>query len=299
MVLIFAGPMANPRRKSSFKEMGFLASTVADSIESFHKTYHDWIKLYYDLNCFAQLQRVSTSMQKNNLRSGVVYCLFYRLLSTYQSAFLLIEHGSDIDAKALLRNLVETVFALVATVKDDAFLQPFIAVDEKKRIALLRSVVEIYNELKEKQTDQLLTEEQVASMQDDINDYEQRQTDCSSSVYFTKEMRETVKVSEIAKRADLTVVYKQHYSYLCLYAHPSPNGMRDYFTQDALGKVYFKSGQIDNGAEANMRMAISVLILGLDAFSTFFERDLKGSFALFSQRLNEVIEHSHTQKAKA
>src|SRR5947209_322914 len=103
---------------TTFNEMGFLASTVSASTASFARTFAGWVKLYHDLNRFAQRQFYATQVRSRDLRGLLIHSCFYRLLSTYQSVFLLVERGSDIDAKALLRNLVETLFVLVATAKD-------------------------------------------------------------------------------------------------------------------------------------------------------------------------------------
>jgi hypothetical protein len=75
--------------------------------------------------------------------------------------------------------------------------------------------------------------------------------------------------------------------------------MRDYFIEDSRGEIgSFKVGQRDDDAEANMRVAMVMLLAALESYSIFFRRDLRGTLSDYSARLNAVIAQSHTQLLK-
>src|SRR5206468_4754896 len=106
-----------------------------------------------------------------------------------------------------------------------------------KRVELLRNVISTYRALKAEKADLFLTVEQVAEMEQDIATYEQEAGNPNSEMYVRKGWKEGVKVYSVAERAGLRKVYNQHYSFLCLFAHPSPNGMRDYLIKNAAGEI--------------------------------------------------------------
>jgi len=284
---------------TTFNEMGFLASSVSDSLPAFATKFAQWVDLYYDLNRFALQQFHSIKVESRDLRGLLIYSCFYRTLATYQSAFLLIERGSDTDSKALLRNMVENLFVLVATGKDNTFAQEYTVVDESKRVNLLRNVVSVYQTLKHQKADLFITPRQVTEMQQEIDTYDKQKNDPKSPMYVAKGVKETVKVNKIAERAGLDAFYKQHYAYLCLFAHPSPNGMRDYLITNSTGEITdFKIGPNDNDAEANMRIAMVILLGALDGLAAFFKHDIKTAIDSFTKRLDEAIEQSYTQQMK-
>jgi hypothetical protein len=83
----------------------------------------------------AYCYRVLTDVKINNanLRHTVISCLFPRCIELFQATYVLAVYAMAPSANIMLRSLMETMFVLCATAKDDAALHAYILNDELER----------------------------------------------------------------------------------------------------------------------------------------------------------------------
>lgn len=285
---------------TEYVEHGFLSDKITNSIPEFRKAAAPWFNLYFDLNQCAQQQMLSASavLKNDDMPSLFVFSLYYRLINTYQSVLLLVERGLDTDSKALLRNMLETLFVMKAIANDRSFARIYLLSNERSRINLLDNVVQANKLLKSQRADVFLTDGQLDEMRNEVAAF--RKANPRPKGKGGKPLSDGTEVFNIAAKAGLRIMYMQHYIYLCDYAHPSHNGMREFFEQDAMGNIVsYRTGRNDGDAAANLRISMTFLLGALDVINTVYKLDLeKEMLPQFCKRLDEVIDDSPHQKRK-
>ena len=265
---------------------GFLSDAAQKETEKFRILLPDWNELYFALNEHAQAALLQLSMRANNLNPQDLLIMsgFYRVLTSYQGVYLLVERGMDVESKVLLRSMTETTFVVSAASKDKTFVLRFLRGDESSRLRLLQNLVEMPI------ASTFLTPEKFAKMQTEVQRLKKLQAQGQN-------WNPAPKPSKIAKAAELEALYNQYYSYLCLYAHPTATGMGHYLSLDETGKPNgFRVGRHDEDADANVRTAVVLMLQVLSDVSRFFELNSKPRLSQFAARMESIISRSKTQK---
>ena len=281
---------------SSFKQMGFLSPSIDNVTKTFAKKHAKWRELYFELNKFAVAQFHKPQIENDDIRSLLIYSCYYRILTVYQSVYLLIERGSDTEGKALLRNLLETVFVLKACIDDDAFAKRYIRLDEQKRMKFFENGIALHEQRKADNLPSSITDEKADEMRKTVADYKKKAADTKSHLHVSK-ADGGWDIKKTAEAADLTAFYKKEYAYLCKFTHPSPVGMAAYLITDASGRIKsFQNGPSDIDAEGNMHLAIVMMFISLSSIGRYFGLPVSSELQSFNDKLAIVVLNSHTQQ---
>jgi hypothetical protein len=161
---------------------------------------------------------------------------------------------------------------------------------------LVKGLLAIHSQLRQSKKPSILSKEAVSEMNRDVQQYKQNiAADITHPLHVHKN-EESISIEELAEMAGLTSLYKQHYAYLCQYVHPSPNGMRHYLEVSPKGSVVnLAIGLRVDEAEADMRVAIVVMLAAIAPFGDYFSLALEDEITGFNEQLKSVIAQSHTQ----
>lgn len=274
---------------STFDEAGFLSSESEQARSSFSTRYAAWKQLYYEINEFAILQFKSVPVDQSNKTNLLIYTCFYRMLTIYQSAYLLIERGNDTEGKALLRSLVESFFVAMAAHKDKNFAKSYIKIDERKEHEMMEDAVLIFDEAKKNKVPTVLSDKAVNDLRKKVTDYKRDEKDPKSSRYITKADEKATSIKQTAKTAESTHTYKSQYAYLCKFTHPAPYGMRQYFLTDINGRILsFNGGPKDRDTKSDLRIAITMMLGGLAPLADNFKLPIGAEVTAFYDRVNAL-----------
>jgi hypothetical protein len=102
-----------------------------------HAKYSDWLTTYASIEEKARETQHRLEIGRENLRELLVAVLFTRTLANVASTVLVVEHGYDVQGRALLRAAMESLFSLVAIEKDPEQAKKFVVADELERKRML------------------------------------------------------------------------------------------------------------------------------------------------------------------
>lgn len=272
------------KKKTDFTSAGFMSETVADSVAVFAVHFPIWVSLSREVNEVA-CKILASLRPKRAPREVLAVAVFYRVLTAYQSAYLLIERGNDVDCKAMLRNEMEALFVLRAVQREAGFAEKFIRADEHGRLKKLRKYVEVEEE---HGSNPFMTADEMKNVRAEIASLEAAQKGAN----WVKV--EEVKIERIAKVADLEILYKQVYPYLCSFTHGSPSGLADYVRVSAK-EIQFVRGQQDQDAEGNLRMGIFLLISAMESIKALFSIAVGAKWKALAKKYVKAIKSSETQ----
>lgn len=102
-----------------------------------HAKYSDWLTTYASIEEKARETQHRLEVGRDNLRELLVAVLFARTIANTASAVLVVEHGYDVQGRALLRAAMESLFSLVAIEKDPEQAEKFVVADEQERKRML------------------------------------------------------------------------------------------------------------------------------------------------------------------
>ena len=264
-----------PDKETTFSEMGFLSQRVKRTVATFHNENQPWVALYYKLNRLGHEQYDCLPKRSKDARGLLISNNFYRVLISYQSAFLLIEVGNDIDAKGMMRNAMDSLFTLAALVKDKAFTEKYVRADEDGRLNRLNSMINGCKAQIGRTEGWYLTKEFIVEPSQMVElETEKKALEAESKQNPKWVASRDIKISEVADKAGMGLAYKVGYKHLCLYAHPSPSGTSDFLQTDNAGNITgFKIGQMDHSAKGNMGVAICTLLDALKATAEYLNQD--------------------------
>ena len=268
--------------------MGFLSSPIEDVNRGFDELFATWKDLYYRLNGFCMEHFLTAKVTKGDTRSVLIYACFYRMLTTYQSAFILIRCASDTESKALLRNLLETLFVLKASIDDKEFYKLHIRLDERKRMKFWKEGIKHYDHLTSQNIPSPLSKEKVDGMRKTVATYEQKAKDPANFLHVSNTDK-AWSISKTAELAGLIEKYDVEYAYLCTFTHPSPNGMTSYLSTDTTGEISgFRIGPVDNDAGFNLKTAVGTMLYAMGAFARHFGLQIEKELQPFWTELNAL-----------
>jgi hypothetical protein len=278
-------PTAKTRPVSEFQQSGFLSDAAQKEAASFREALSGWVVLYFSLNRFAQELLGRMEVNNRNAAHLLVFSGFYRVLTSFQGVFLLVERGMDMESKVLLRSITDTTLVVTAASKNVDFVKRYIRADEDSRLKLMKRTLAV------KDVSSFLPPEQITQFRNEVAKLEAEKKAAGKN--WTSVMR----ISDIAEEAGLADVYKQHFSYLSLFTHPTPLGMAQFLvTDDKGGVTHFRTGRYDVDAEANLRVAIVMLLQTMGAASKVFKLRVEHRLSEFERELETVIAASNTQK---
>jgi hypothetical protein len=130
-------------RKDGFLGAGFNA--VIDHCRSLHKP---WFDLADGLNKLTMRLMWSLKPSKRSNQQMLVAILLGRCLSAHQATVLLAERGAILEARYVLRAMLETTFAIAAMARDKDFCDRYIHDDYHRHLDLVKSCLRLAPELR-------------------------------------------------------------------------------------------------------------------------------------------------------
>jgi hypothetical protein len=124
-----------------YQSHGFIGQEIHAWIKSTKQTHKALFELAETLNtdCYGSLGNVT--IDNGSLRQILISCLFARCVELFQATYILVTHGMSPSANIMLRALLEAMFVLCATVKDDDALQAYVVDGERERLRATRKLL--------------------------------------------------------------------------------------------------------------------------------------------------------------
>ena len=101
----------------SVEKQGYLSKELDMISKKIKNKFSPYFTLFEKLNEFAQDTVFLLKVNNQNLQQITLSAIYLRILSAYQSIYLLCEKGLNTEAKIILRALFENVFRFAAIVK--------------------------------------------------------------------------------------------------------------------------------------------------------------------------------------
>ena len=124
---------------SSMEKSGFLSEQISQWIEKHRGENRQWFKLCANINEFSHSTMFNMTIHNKHLPEIIVASLYARAMSNFQGIILMAERGMINEAKALLRCLLECMFAIVAIDKDKKIVNQFVLDDLLQRMDYLKA----------------------------------------------------------------------------------------------------------------------------------------------------------------
>jgi len=124
-----------------YQAHGFIGQEIHTWIEATKETHKELFDLSEKLNatCYKSLSIVM--IDSGSLRQTLISCLFARCMELFQASYVLVARGMSPSANIMLRSLIEAMFVLCATVKDDDALDAYLIDAERERLRVAKKLV--------------------------------------------------------------------------------------------------------------------------------------------------------------
>jgi len=126
-----------------YQSHGFIGQEIVAWIEANKQAHRELFEEAKKLNadCYRVLGEVR--IDNGSLRQTVISCLFPRCMELFQATYILAAHGMAPSANITLRSLMETMFVLCATAKDDDALHTYVLNDELERRRIANKMLSV------------------------------------------------------------------------------------------------------------------------------------------------------------
>src|SRR5437867_609422 len=116
-------------RSGDFESRGFFGTEIRTMLPEIRKKYQDVFELVEDLNEHSQKCRCCIHLSGNEQQSLSAY-LFARILNGVQAAYILSTYGLCMDARIILRSMLEALILLRKSAKEPQFAEKYLGADE-------------------------------------------------------------------------------------------------------------------------------------------------------------------------
>jgi len=124
-----------------YQSHGFIGQEIHTWIKATKQAHKELFELAEKINtdCYSSLGRLT--IDSGSLRQTLISCLFARCLELFQAAYILVAHGMSPSSNIALRALLEAMFVLCATAKDDDALEAYVIDGERERLRVTRKLL--------------------------------------------------------------------------------------------------------------------------------------------------------------
>lgn len=124
-----------------YQSHGFIGQEIQSWIKATRQTHKALFELAEKINadCYSTIGKLS--IDSGSLRQTLISCLFARCLELFQAAYILVAHGMSPSSNIALRALLEAMFVLCATAKDDDALKAYLVDGERERLRVTRKLL--------------------------------------------------------------------------------------------------------------------------------------------------------------
>ncbi len=121
----------------SFEKEGFLGQEAEQYKSKIINDNQELFNLCFELNTLAHGSKYDLQIHNQEAQEMILGCLLIRLLNNFQGIAMLSNYGLVIEAKILLRSMLETLFILKICCEDKDFINKYIKSDQVYRYRLL------------------------------------------------------------------------------------------------------------------------------------------------------------------
>lgn len=230
----------------TFEKEGFLSREAEIYAQEIIKKHQEIFNLCFDVNKFVHEHKFKMAIHNGSAKELILACLLIRQVNIFQSIILLTRLGLIVEAKILLRSMVEGLFITKACYDDEKFITKYILSDQMSRLKLLNAAKNnpdrVFDDLKDAMAD-----DWVQDIKKDIDE---------NNI-------EELRIQQLAEKVGLKSHYDSAYRLLSNPTHGGPRSLEEYLVLDDSGKVEtLNSGPLEKGYELVLITALDTLCIG-------------------------------------
>lgn len=257
---------------TTLDEQLFLSDELEDVAAQIRRNHSGWFDFSLLVNKTCVDNFVDLSGRTIKQEELIVMTLFIRCLETFETIVMISQRGAQIQARMLLRNLIDALFPLVAIAYDesDSHWKEFADQEVKSRkkhatnYRLLPTAtdegIKLSEEI-EKEMEELIEEEKITN----INRY------------------------QWAERAGLVDWYRSKYSLLCDDTHSSVRSLEAHIDSDGDEFKGFQGGPNEDEIESTLATSIYAMLNAMKAQNKEFSLGKEDNINELEQMLNALV----------
>ena len=258
----------------TIEETGFCSEDIQGWIDQIRKGHAEWFSICDSINEFAQSTMLSIKVQSDVLHEMVAATLLPLMVSNFQGIIILCERGMIHEAKAIIRSLLERVFALVAIDKNRAFCKALIYNDlhHRKRVFRTNIFLADHGMLDEKLKPEI--EEALEKVLDEIEN---------------KQLYQEYRIRDIACEAGHELLYESEYRALSGSLHVNIRDCERYLDIDETSSQVKRIlwGPNDEGMDLLLMSSAESMLNMLAAISNIFLIEYGDDWTRLTNKFNE------------
>jgi len=256
----------------SFEKEGFLCQEAEQYKSKIINDNKELFNLCFELNTLAHASKYDLQIHNQEAQEMMLGCLMIRLLNNFQGIVILSNYGLVVEAKILLRSMLETLFILKICCEDKDFIDKYIKSDQVYRYKLLNiprnNPDHIFDALREYATEDIKKQVKDNIKVNNIEGFE---------------------IYELAEKAGLKSHYDSAYRLLCNTSHSGVRSLEEYLVLDERSEVrILNSGPIEKDFDLVLITAMDNLCLGLFCIFAFFKVDKLSMIEEFRKRIIQL-----------
>ncbi len=262
---------------------GFLDPQVQEWIDASRKRNSSWLDLSTDTNRLAMRVLFTVDAHNRAVEELVPTLLYIRLVHAFQGVVLMAERGMVTQGRVLARSMLDTLFPLVAIVKEPARANDFVKshwIHQRKFFRKAERLgSELIRELEDPATKHLMEEVQSKINEDNI---------------------EEIKTVQWAKRAGLECWYLTVYALLSGTVHSYVADLEEYrvFLDDTtINELNW--GPRDDGLQFLMMASVEATIMAIEHIQSISNERFEESLASIRARTDDLIKFDFNLSEKA
>jgi hypothetical protein len=242
---------------ASYQSYGFIGQEIGAWIKATKQTHKTLFELAEKLNadCYGSVGNLT--IDSGSLRQTLISCLFARCLELFQATYILVAHGMSPSANIMLRALMEGMFVLCATAKDDDALEAYMVDGERERLRIAKKLLS--------DKDSTLSRDRLDVLRGVQNELDDK---------MKKQKVKKFSTEDFAKKAGLHSWYLTAYAKTSWAVHTTIRDMERYLVLDEEEDLKsIKFIPTDEDAITVLSTACSAMIISLGEFLSLFGLD--------------------------
>jgi hypothetical protein len=240
-----------------YQSHGFIGQEIHTWIKATKQAHKELFELAERINidCYRSLGRLT--IDSGSLRQTLISCLFARCLELFQAAYILVAYGMSPSSNVALRAILEAMFVLCATAKDDDALEAYVIDGERERLRVTRK---------------LLADKGTTLSEDSINVIRGIQNELDEMM--KKQKVKKFSTEDFAKKAGLHSWYLTAYTKTSWAVHTTIRDIERYLVLDKEENLKsIKFIPTDQDAVDVLSAACNAMIISLSEFLSLFGVD--------------------------
>ena len=255
-----------------FNEKGFLGTAISEFTVSAQARYSDFFDACYRINELAQATKFEFTVHNRDGQEVLTATMLLRLLSGFQSVIILAKMGLVIDAKVVLRGILEALFILKLLCEEETFVAEYAGSDQARRLKWMN----IAHQNKDPNFESVrkhATPDVMDALRQEIAKHNYKKID----------------IEDVARRAGLQSMYNADYRLLSEEVHTLPRAIEHLTSVNDKGDTdAFDWGPSDKSLDYILFTAVRVLFIALVSATKLFGVDKTEDLTKIDQTLTRL-----------